>query len=346
MQRWIVVFCLIILSTQFGQAEIGQGQQIVSYQPGAGAILTQANSALGLPNGLIGVGTPFESILSPFNPPYEASQLLQIGPGGQITLKLSHFAIVGPGKELGVFSNVGIFDAVYPTGKAGSPISLFGSDKVNLEVSEDNVIYFNLGEKNISMFHNFYTDLASPYSSEPGSQEADFSKPFLGEINDFAGKDYAQIKQILAGSAGGNWFDVGELPVSKIGYVRLSLSANANKEFELDAVTINSKLLGAPINGATTSDNRSKIAILRPLKKERVARNFMAIGAIKSKTPVLGVEYSVNQGPWLEANFVGGNWSAIIDAPEAITFIQLEIRSFDQQGQRSKSRVRTYRIAQ
>lgn len=347
MQRWIAVFSLIILYFPLSRAEIGHAKQVMSYQPGSDVTLTQASAALGLPEGLVGEGTPFVSVLSPFNPPYESSQILQIGPGGELTLKLSHFAIVGPGREFGLFSNVGIFDAAYPSGQAGDPISLFGQDKVFVEVSEDGVTYHSLGEKNINMFHNVYTDLDNPYSPTPGGQRADFGKPFLGQATDFIDKNYAEIKQILAGSAGGNWFDVGALPISKFAYVRFSLPANATKKFELDSVTINQNLLGALVDGENTLANkkRTKLKILRPLSNETVPAQFMAIGTVKSSNKIVGIEYNINHGPWQEATLVDQNWSALVEVPEGLTAIQLEVRSFDDQAQRSKSKFRLLKIA-
>lgn len=346
MSKWIVVVNLFFFQFFLSRGEVGQAKQVISYQPGAGATLTQANAALGLPEDLVGAETPFASILSPFNPPYEPSQLLQIGPGGEITLKLSHYAIVGPGRELGLFSNVGIFDASYPSGKAGVPISLFGQDKVTIEVSEDGTAYYALGEENVTMFHNFYTDLNDPYSKTSGSQRADFGKPFLGEVTDFAGKDYAQIKQILAGSAGGNWFDVGPLPIAKFAYVRLSLPANASKKFELDALTVNQGLLGASVDGGNSVSNkkRTKLKILRPLSKEAVPAKFMAIGTVKSPNKIVGVEYNINHGPWLEATLVDQNWAVLVEVPEEMAAVQLEVRSFDDQAQRSKSKFRLLKI--
>lgn len=346
MHRWIVSIGLVVLLSIESHAVTGSGKQVVSYQPGSGATLTKVGAALGLPDPLVGVGTPFVSVLSPFNPPYEDSQLLQIGPGGQITIQLSHFAIVGPGRELGVFSNVGIFDAAYPQGQTGSPITIFGEDSVIIEVSEDGQTFFSLGEKNISMFHNYFMDQESPYSPDAGSQRADFGRPFSGKAGDFSGKNYQEIKDMLAGSAGGNWFDVGATPLTKIGYVRFSLSSNSIKKFELDAITINNKLLGASVDGTLPNSSPKKVVILRPLRNEKVSGNFMAIGTIKSKDRMVGIEYRVNHGPWLEGNLVDKNWSALIEISEEISVIQLEVRAFDEQGERTKSKFRRFRVAQ
>lgn len=346
MQKWTVSFGLGFLLALKSYAITGSAKQVISYQPGSGVTLTQTGSALGLPDALVGEGTPFVSILSPFNPPYEAAQLLQIGPGGEITLQLSHFAIVGPGAELGVFSNVGILDVAYPLGKAGSPITLFGTDSVVIEVSEDGQTYFSLGEKNISLFHNIFTDVANPYSVTPGSQRADFGKAFIRRANDFSGKNYEEIKQILAGSAGGNWFDVGTLPVTKIGYVRFSLPASASQKFELDAVTVNKNLLGTAMGSLPSHSNvkRMKVAVLKPSRNERVPAQFMAIGTLKAKNRIVGVEFNINHGPWMEATLMDKNWSALIDVPSDLEAIQLEVRCFDEEGQRSKSKFRIFKI--
>src|SRR4051812_39651470 len=96
--------------------------QVVSYEPGtAREDYRDASAALGVPSGDTGFGA-----LTPFNPPFSNQHIVIVGPGGELTLRLSSPVAAGPGPEIGVFVNNGLVD-VSPggTGTAASPASTF-----------------------------------------------------------------------------------------------------------------------------------------------------------------------------------------------------------------------------
>src|SRR5205814_9293367 len=98
------------------------GSSVVDYQPGSATSFTKPAAALGLP-----VGDTTFGALTPFNPPFKDDQIVIVGSGGSITLRLSaQVAAGGAGPEIGVFSNNGLVD-VSPggTGAAGSPAATF-----------------------------------------------------------------------------------------------------------------------------------------------------------------------------------------------------------------------------
>src|SRR5262245_44741053 len=112
----LVVMSMITAQT----AAVAQfAAEVVSYSAGttpAGAF-TIASAALGSPERYTGEGL-FPGVVSPFNPPYLASEIVSVGEGGSLTLRLSHYAVAQTGglPEIGLFSNFGLIDVAYPNG--------------------------------------------------------------------------------------------------------------------------------------------------------------------------------------------------------------------------------------
>lgn len=208
---------------------------------------SNASAALGVPGAIVGSGSGFDAVLSPFNPHYESSEIVQIGAGGQITLRLENYALVGTGLEIGVFTNFGLADADWPNGVANGTASGFGADTVEVSVSSDNGTWVSLGIINFTMFSNYWTDLSDPYSPTNGSVAADFGQAYEGAVTDFAGMDYAQILAQLNGSAGGTWLDLSGTGLAQIGFIRFRLDGAATNTFELSAVTVNNNLVGTSV---------------------------------------------------------------------------------------------------
>jgi hypothetical protein len=191
--------------------------------------------------------------LNPFNPPFDPSQLVGIGAGGELTLHMAS-PVPTTGKTLGVFSNAGLNDASSDgSGVAGNPAQTldeaFGETdpQAIVSVSQDNSTYYFLNSADplksgnpISFTNptNYYLDEAISNFDEPlGSQIADQSKPFTGTLSDFSGLDFDQIKTLLAGSAGGNWLDLSGVPVSSINYVRFDVPMGAAYGMAVDSVS-------------------------------------------------------------------------------------------------------------
>jgi hypothetical protein len=241
-----------------GAPATGQyGAAIVSYHPGltpAPGYTTPA-AALGEPARFIGGGFP--SVVSPFSPPYLAEQIVSVGEGGQITLRLSHYAIPRPGPELGVFENVGIIDIDLPNGRAGSPASTFGAiDSAVVEVSSDGNSWVGLGSTLFDVPTNGYSDVADPFSPVAGSVPSDFQQPFTGSLSSFAGLPYfdaagPDMLEVLAGSGGGTWIDISASGLARVGYIRFSVPDDMLQStalnFELDAVSIAHGAVGGTV---------------------------------------------------------------------------------------------------
>lgn len=236
---------------------------VLDYTPGTGATLTNPAAALGAPGPIVGAGSGFDSVFSPFNPHFEASQIVQVGLGGSLTLQLSNFVLIDrtPGVfELGVWENVGLFDNDFPNGTATNPAGEFGSDFARVEVSPDNSTWYALNGGNRILFNvpgNYFLNAGPIDPAPPASpQFADFGKPFTGGLAAFDGKTYPQILATLDGSAGGTWLNLDSLPlgVTQIGFVRFSdplmgpgsTFPPVTDTIEINAVAINQSLAGPP----------------------------------------------------------------------------------------------------
>jgi hypothetical protein len=234
--------------------------QVVSYDPGTTPFFdfssnmpyNLAASALGSPERFIN-DSPFPSVVSPFSPPYLRSQIVSIGEGGELTLRLSNYALpLATAPQIGIFSNVGISDTSYPTGQAGSPATTFGFDSAKVEVSADGASWVSLGKIAFDIPTNGYTDLTDPYAASPGSALSDFQQPFTGSLSNFSGLKYSNggsdILGLLAGSGGGKWLDLTGTGLPKVGFIRFSVADDGNAStkmnFELDGVSIAHAALG------------------------------------------------------------------------------------------------------
>lgn len=250
----LVILAVILV---LGPAQRGLAQyasQVVSY--GAGTTpkpgYTVASSALGEPERFTGEGG-FPSVVSPFNPPYLTNEIVSIGRGGELTLRLSHFALPqAAGPEIGVFANAGLIDFNYPDGLAGSPLGdhTFGIDSADVSVSEDGTTWVGLGNVTSDIPTNGYDDLTSAGSTTPGSDPSDFQQPFTGALSDFDGLPYYDaggngILDELAGSGGGTWLDISGTGLAMVGYIRFAVpEVGVTDNFELDAVSVSHAAMG------------------------------------------------------------------------------------------------------
>ncbi len=194
----------------------------------------------------------------PFLPAWDSSQLVMVGAGGYLTLQLAQ-PIAG-NAMLGVFTNVAITNistAVGAQPQASDPantLSAFPEAIVSVgNGSKDAKGNYNLvalnGGNPITFENptNYYTNspVSVQYSasggyyylqSSPGTQTADWSKPFLGDLASFNGEDYSQMVTTLDGSAGGTWLDLSSMGLSQVAVVEFSVPNGATYNMTLDAV--------------------------------------------------------------------------------------------------------------
>lgn len=251
-------FCITasLISIFFVQSvEAQHAVEVVSYDAGSTPTpggFTTAISAIGSPERFTGEGI-FPAPVTPFNPPWLGSEVVSIGEGGHLTLRLSNFVLTqAAGPHLGVFTNVALFDTSYPNGQAGDSDNAFGIDSARVEVSEDGLAWSMLGDFVFDIPTNGYTDITDLTTTLPGNSPSDFLKPFTGTLADFGGLQYSpEIVSLLDGSGGGTWLDLSGSRIDKVGYVRFSVLDDGDDlvdlNFELDAVAISRGAIGMAV---------------------------------------------------------------------------------------------------
>ena len=248
-----IVLAISACSIRAASAQYAVG--VVSYDSGSTPAIEFGSSlpfdlessALGEPTRFTGE-PPFAGVVTPFNPPFQRSELISVGEGGHLVLRLSNYALPQAGApEIGVFGHAGIADVDFPNGRAGSPPFAFGVDSALVDVSADGINWVSLGNVTFDLPTNGYTDLTVAASSVPGSVPSDFQQPFTGSLNDFGGLPYfdaagPDMLELLGVSGGGTWLDISGTGFARVGYVRFSVADDANSttrlNFELDAVSI------------------------------------------------------------------------------------------------------------
>jgi hypothetical protein len=218
--------------------------QVVSYDHGGIASngFQNANAALGALNP---IADPVfgNTILSPFNPPYRSDDIVIVGDGGQLTLKLTApVAASASGPEVGVFVNNGLIDIDYPHGQNQTPAGFFSNPPqaiVSVSANGTNFVPISASPITFDGPSNYYADLGADPSntSTAGSVVADMSKPFTGHLNDFSGLDWNATKALLNGSAGGTWLDFTATGLSSVQYVRFEVPTGAAYRMVVDAIS-------------------------------------------------------------------------------------------------------------
>jgi hypothetical protein len=257
----IALFALLV-AVYSPRAVAQYAVQVVSYSAGttaatefgSGLPFDMSSAALGEPERFTGEGV-FPGAVTPFNPPFLRNEIVSIGEGGELTLRLSNYAIPQAGApEIGVFAHPGLIDNDYPNGLATTPASEFSAKSALVEVSADGVSWSSLGNTLFDIPSNGYTDLMKGSSNVPGTVLSDFQQPFTGSLSDFNGLKYydaggGDILGLLAGSGGGKWLDISGTGLSQVGFIRFSVADDGNPNvklnFELDAVSVSHAALGA-----------------------------------------------------------------------------------------------------
>jgi hypothetical protein len=211
--------------------------QVISYVSGTLADPTYNNPSVAL-GGLDPVTGSFGGqtyYLTPFDPTFSSSELVEIGAGGSLVLKLAQTASTN-GYTLGVHTGFGLADANYPNGVNSNPASYTNSwvRRADVQISADGVNWGDLGPITFNSPSNYDAGTATdPEGLTPGvAPAADPSQPFLGSLNSFDSENWQSTLATLNGSAGGTWINLTGVtdqngnPITGVNYVKFAVPAN------------------------------------------------------------------------------------------------------------------------
>ncbi|MEQ8315885.1 MAG: GC-type dockerin domain-anchored protein [Phycisphaerales bacterium] len=222
--------------------------EVVQYTPGADvpAGFNEPTSALGEPTRFTGVGS-FPGAVTPFNPAFLSSEVVTIGAGGTLTLRLgtpAFDAATNPfGVDLILFHNGGYLDAAFPAGVVGGTFFDGGS----IEVSQDGVDFFPVAMPAESNFPTLgYLDLPTPFTDLPGDVLSDFRLPVDPTI-DPDGLDWGQLLDAYDGSGGGIGIDIADAGLFEVNFVRIT--AGDGESPDIDGVSVVRATCTADVDG-------------------------------------------------------------------------------------------------
>ncbi len=245
---------IVLLALSVSAAASAQGlldpyaSEVVEYSPGADvpAGFDDPMSALGEPTRYTGVGS-FPGAVTPFNPPFLASEVVTIGAGGSLTVRLgtpAFDAATNPFDiDLIVFHNGGYIDAAFPGGVVGGTFFDGGS----IEISQDGMEFFAVGQTAESHFPTLgYLDLTIPFTEERGDVLSDFRLPVDPAIVP-DGLDFGRLVGAYAGSGGGVGIDIGAVGLFEVNFVRIT--AGDGETPDIDAVSVVRAACQADVDG-------------------------------------------------------------------------------------------------
>jgi hypothetical protein len=242
---------LLIVFGCSGAAASPFAVEVVSYDQGSNAVgsFTDANSALGSAERFTGEGV-FPSGVTPFNPAFGADEVVSVGSGGQLTLRMgtaiSDLASNPFGVDFIMFGNAGFIDQSFfdadpgndGTGVLGANPSLFGAGGVaEVWVSADGVQWELAAVTAIDLFPTLgYQDYDVTTPGSEGSVPTDFTRAMDPSLTlaDLAGLSYAELLAVYGSSGGGVGIDISGTGLGSVEFVRFI--NNDSAAFEIDAV--------------------------------------------------------------------------------------------------------------
>lgn len=211
----------IITHAQFADA-------VISYVPGTGESTSYENSSAALGAPALG------SSVTPFAPPYQNTQIVGIGTGGEITLQMSSPIVNNPADPYGINFNV-FANQFFVEGSGGVVSGLYDHvASMTVKVSSDGSTWYTL---NPALAPQAGTLFPTDGSGNPQIAV----NPSL-TLASFTGQNLAGIRSLYAGSAGGTGYDLSwaqdangnSVDLTSVNYVQFDVSSGY---FYLDAVS-------------------------------------------------------------------------------------------------------------
>lgn len=248
-----ILLCSFVAVAAAGAVASPFATEVRSYDAGSNAnpSYSDANAALGSAARTTGSGS-FASGVTPFNPPFNADQLVSVGSGGHITLGFDRLITNNASNRFGVdlilFSNAFFVDQSYfdsdPTndgsGVLGSQPAVFGSSGVaDVFVSEDGLDWRPAAVTSMNLFPTLaYSDFTQATPGGPGLVPTDYTRaldPAL-TLADLADLSFTELIARYDGSGGGVGIDIASTGLTSARFVRIE--NNSNAAFSIDAVSV------------------------------------------------------------------------------------------------------------
>lgn len=212
-KRWYAGLMLAGLVGGFQVKGAATATEILEYTPGTG-FATEFGTGLGYTNAQAALGEPARETpgtwggpITPFSPPYTRDQLLSIGVGGSLTLRLGEPIRDAAGNPYGVdfliFTGLGfvITNGDY-TGGGITDGTRFGTHDagVRVLVSGDGETFYELSPSLAPRIEDGF----------PTDGGGDFTRPADPALlpADFGGRNLDGIRELYQGSAGGTGYDL------------------------------------------------------------------------------------------------------------------------------------------
>jgi hypothetical protein len=233
------IYGLLFVSSAFTQPA-NHADLVLAYEPGTDpGALTSAAAILGEPSRQTEDPQWGTFPVDPFSPPYLASQLVALGDGGSLVVRLEQPILDDPGNPHGldflVFGNA-FFQLNGDWTTTSGSLGGTNAGTTLVSVSHDGITYYTLAP-----------ELAPPPDSWfPTDHAGAPNRPMNPALTvaDFAGRDLEGIRELYAGSAGGTGYDLAwarepdgkvvKLPFAR--YVRFDQERGAAQLDALSAV--------------------------------------------------------------------------------------------------------------
>lgn len=204
--------------------------RVLHYNPGqaATAPYDTQSAVLGSPERFTGEGV-FPAVVSVFNPPWGADELLRVSEGGSLIVEFDEPITNAPSHAFGVdvivYGNSFFIDGAFPSGRVGFGGAVFGADLMHVWVSADGADWRSLGSHLEGRFPtNGYLD-SGPYDDTPGLIPTDFTRPVNPALGaaDFNNLTLPQVMALYGGAAGGTPIDIASSGLSSVRFVRIDV---------------------------------------------------------------------------------------------------------------------------
>ncbi|MCC6425383.1 MAG: hypothetical protein IT435_01050 [Phycisphaerales bacterium] len=207
----------------------------VSYDAGvdAAAGYVDPTTAIGSPTRTSG----FDLRVTPFNPPFQSSEVVSIGKGGHLTLAFDTPVADDPANPFGI--DLLVFGNSFFYSDDFSPIAqhIWNPGGI-VEVSADGIAWEVVsGAIADGLFPTMgWNDSTDPFGSDGGASPSDFHLPVNPAFGPW-GSTFDDLKAGYAGSGGGAGIDLALVGLPAISFIRISNTSDAPYSIEIDAVS-------------------------------------------------------------------------------------------------------------